>query len=122
MAVFVRYELLDRDTFRGTSTRLLASSAIQSQIAAAAVDALYSNVDVATEIEDRLPPEQKVLAIPISAAFRSLAERVATQLLARPAVQQRLMHSLDLSHEQLVRLLKTKGRFTRVEGESSTST
>jgi hypothetical protein len=116
VSVYVRYELLDRSTFRGTSTQLLQSEAIQSQIAASAVEALYSNVDVAAAIKAQLPRPQKGLAIPVAAAFRSLAERAANQLLARPAVQDRLVDSLDFAHEQLVRLLNDKGRFTRVEG------
>jgi hypothetical protein len=116
VAVYVRFELLDHSTFRGTSTQLLQSEAVQSQIAASAVDALYSNVDVATQIKAQLPQAQKGLAVPIAAAFRSLAERAATQLLARPAVQRGLVNSLDFSHELLVILLKNKGRFTRVEG------
>jgi hypothetical protein len=116
VAVYVRYELLDDGTFRGTSTQLLESDEIRSQLAATAVETLYANVDVAAAINARLPPSQRGLAIPIAAAFHALAERIATQLLATPAVQQRLVDSLGLARRQVVRLLEDRGRFTRVEG------
>jgi hypothetical protein len=116
LSVYVRFELFDHSTFRATSTRLLQSEAIQRQLAASAVEAVYANVDVATVIRSQLPEAQRGLAVPLAAGFRALAERFSTQLLARPQVQRRLVASLDGSHELLVRLLENKGRFTRVEG------
>jgi len=116
VAVFVRYEVYDESTFRDTAEQLLQDPQIQSQLASSAVETLYQNVDVSAEIEARLPADQKGLAVPISAAFRGLADRLAAGLLERPRVQGLLLTSLMVSHNQLVRLLEDEGRFTSTEG------
>ncbi len=115
-AVFVRYEIFDDSTFKQTAEQLLANEEIQQQIGASAVESLYTNVDVAAELEARLPEAQKGLAIPLAAAFRGLADRLAADLIARPRVQGLLVESLSLSHDQLVRLLEDKGKFTSTAG------
>ena len=55
MAVFVRYELLDNNTFRDTSQQLVQSKAIQAQLTARAVQVLYQNVDVDAQIRSSCP-------------------------------------------------------------------
>ena len=114
-AVYVRYELLDTGTFHSTAQKLIQDPAIQQQIAQRAVDAVYENVDVPAELESRLPAAQKGLADPIAAALRGVSDRLATQLIATPAVQRVLVNAFAVSHGQLVRLLENKGKFARVQ-------
>ena len=116
MAVFVRYELLDNNTFRDTSQQLVQSKAIQAQLTARAVQVLYQNVDVDAQIRKLMPKQQAGLSSPIAAGFRGLAGYVTGQLLATPAVQNAVVTAVTNSHDQLVELLHDKNRFVRVEG------
>lgn len=115
VAVYVRYELLDDHTFRGTAQQLVVNRAVQQQISERAVEALYSNVDVAAELGKRLPPQQKGLATPLAAALRGVSDRLVLQALAQPRVQQLVVDSVDTTHRQLVRFLENKGTFTTVD-------
>ena len=115
VAVYVRYELLDNNTFRGTAQRLVVNPAIQQQIQERAVETLFSNVDVAAELEKRLPEQQKGLAVPLAAALRGVSDRLVLQGLAQPTVQRLVVDSVVTSHRQLVRFLENRGTFTSVD-------
>lgn len=115
VAVYVRYELLDNNTFRGTAQLLVVNPAIQQQITERAVETLYSNVDVAAELEKRLPEQQKGLATPLAAALRGVSDRLVLQALAQPAAQRLVVNSVVTSHRQLVRFLENKGTFASLD-------
>jgi Short C-terminal domain len=115
VAVYVRYELLDNNTFRGTAQQLVVNPAIQQQITERAVETLYSNVDVAGELEKRLPAQQKGLAIPLAAALRGVSDRLVLQGLAQPAVQRLVVNSVVTSHRELVSFLENRGTFASLD-------
>ena len=64
LAGYLHWQAFDNDTFEETATALIANDAVRDEIAASSVDALFANVDVAAELESRLPPDQKRLAGP----------------------------------------------------------
>jgi len=116
VANFVRYEALDSGQFRETSRLLITNEEIQPQVAATLVDALYENVDVATELEDQLPDNLQGLAGPIAGISRELADRAARELLQRPSVQNIWVDSTVLAQERLVRVLEGKTRLVATSG------
>ena len=105
LATFVKRQALEPDQFKETSQELIASPAIQEQVAAQMVDALYSNVDVSAQLEERLPSNLKPLAGPIAGLSRELADRAAKELLARPRVQDTFVDLLAVSQKQFVKVL-----------------
>jgi hypothetical protein len=105
LAGYVRYQALDEETFRGTAGELIADDTVRNQIAATMVDQLYTNVDVAAELEAALPPNLQGLAAPIAGLSRQVADTTAQRLLDRPRIQELWVESLARTQEQLVRLL-----------------
>ena len=67
LAGFIRYQALDNETFSDTAAELIANETVRDQIAVTLVESLYTNVDVAAALEERLPPDQQGLAGPIAA-------------------------------------------------------
>ena len=118
IAGYLRWQAFDNETFRGTATELIANDAIRAEIAATSVDALFTNVDVAAELENRLPPDQQQLAGPISAGLRELTDRVANRLLERPRVQAVWRESVGLAHQELVDVLRNETTVVRVEDKA----
>jgi len=106
LANFVRREALDRDTFRSTSQQLIANEDIRNQVAAAMVDQLYSNVDVAGVLQQRLPDNLQPLAAPLAGLGREAIDRGAQELLARPRVQSLFVDASSLAQAQVKRVLE----------------
>jgi hypothetical protein len=106
LANFVRREALDRDTFRDTSQELIANEAIRNQVAATMVDQLYSNVDVAGVLQQRLPENLQPLAAPLAGLGREAIDRGAQELLARPRVQALFVQASSLAQAQVKRVLE----------------
>jgi len=105
LSTYVKREALDEDQFRSTAQELIANPEIQEQVAAVMVDALYSNVDVSSELSAKLPKNLEGLAAPIAGLSRELADRAALELLARPRVQSTFVDLAAASQGQFVQVL-----------------
>jgi hypothetical protein len=103
---FVKREALDSDNVKATAEELIADPAIRDQLAASMVDTLYANVDVAQELQGRLPADLQGLAGPIAGLTREVSDRAAQRLLERPRVQTVFVDAVALSHQQLVKVLE----------------
>jgi hypothetical protein len=106
LAGYVRFQGLDTDTVSATAGKLIADEEIRNQVAASLVDELYANVDVAAQLEQRLPADQKGLAGPAAAGLREFSERAATRMLERPRVQDLWVATVTQAHRQLIRVLE----------------
>jgi hypothetical protein len=115
-AGYVRYQLFDEDTFRGTAGDLIADDQIRGEIATALVEQLFSNVDVQAGIQERLPEKQAYLAGPLAAGARQVADRTAQELLARPRIQALWRDSLVVAQQQLERVLDDDTTAVQTEG------
>jgi hypothetical protein len=113
VAGYVRYQALDTDTVQDAAGELIAQPSVRDQVAADLVDGLYSNVNVASALRQRLPEDQKALAGPIAGALRELANRAAVRLLERPRVQALWVDSVTVAHRQLIRLLDDRSTAIR---------
>lgn len=116
VAGYVRYQVFDDSTFRGTAQDLIADPVVRDQVAQSLVEQLYANVDVAARLEQRLPADQKGLAVPIAAALRSLADSQAQRLLGRPRVQDLWVNTASRAQRQLERVLDDKARLFETRG------
>ena len=90
LSTYVKREALDPDQFKQTSQELIASPAIQEQVATVMVDAFYENIDVSSELEGQLPDNLQALAGPIAGLSRELVDRAAQELVHAPARPERL--------------------------------
>jgi hypothetical protein len=115
-AGYVKFQAFDHQTFKTTAAELIADPTIRNQVGTTLVDELYANVDVATALQQNLPPAQKGLAAPIAGALRELANRAAVRLLERPRVQTAWVNAASLTQQQLVKLLDNRGQVIRTQG------
>jgi hypothetical protein len=114
-AGYLKFQALDRQTFRSTAAQLIEDPVIRDQVAATLVDQLYANVDVTKALEQQLPAGQKGLAAPLAGALRELANRAAVTALERPRVQAAWVNAASASQQQLVKLLDNRGEVIRTE-------
>jgi hypothetical protein len=116
LAGYIRFQALDTDTVTNTASELIADDEIRNEVAAALVDELYTNVDVAAALEQRLPPDQKGLAGPAAAGLRELSDRAAVRMLERPRVQALWVDTVTRTHRQLLRVLEDDTGAISTEG------
>jgi hypothetical protein len=105
LAGYIRFQGLDTETVSNTAGELIQDDQVREQVAASLVDALYTNVDVTKELEQRLPPETKGLAGPAAAGLREFSDRAAVRLLERPRVQELWVNSVTRAHRDLLKVL-----------------
>jgi hypothetical protein len=118
LTVWAKRQALDTDKWVATSSRLLEDDEIRGSLSLYLVDQLYANVDVAAELQARLPPEVKPLAAPIAGGLRELSVRAADNLLSRPAVQTLWEEANRRAHEAFIRIVDDEGQFLQTgEGE-----
>ena len=115
LAGYVRWQVFDEGTFRDTAEELIANDAVREQVAASLVDSLYSNVDVAASLEQRLPENLQPLAAPLAGASRALADQAAARLLERPRIQQLWVDSAGLTQRQIERALDDELTFFQTD-------
>jgi hypothetical protein len=118
LTIWAERQALETDKWVATSTRLLEDDEIRGALSLYLVDQLYTNVDVAAELQTRLPPEVKPLAGPIAGGLRELSVRAADNLLSRPAVQTLWEEANRRAHEAFLRIVDDEGEFLQTgEGE-----
>src|SRR5215831_11090665 len=115
-ANFVERQALGKSDFRDTASQLINDPAIQQQIAVSLTNQIYSNVDVRARLEQRLPPNTKALAGPISGALRPATERLIQELLQRPRFQKLFVTALVVTQQQVVRVLDNRTKYIQTEG------
>src|SRR3954468_1347466 len=119
-AVWANRQALNTDNWEETSRRLLEDKHVQAAVSAFLVDQIFTNVDVAAEIEKALPPQLTALASPAAAGLQKAAGRVAPQLLANPRVQAAWRSSNRLAHQQLIAILNGGGKVLTTSGGAVT--
>jgi hypothetical protein len=118
LTVWAKRQALETDKWVATSTRLLEDDEIRGALSLYLVDQLYTNVDVAAELEARLRPELKPLAAPLAGGLRELSVRAADNLLSRPAVQTLWREANRRAHEAFIAIVEDKGEFLQTgEGD-----
>ena len=118
LTVWVKRQALETDKWVATSSRLLEDPEIRQALSVYMVDQLYANVDVAAELQQKLPPDVKPLAGPIAGGLRQLSVRAADQLLARPGVQALWQEANRRAHEELLNIVNGHtDRLTTTNGD-----
>jgi len=104
-ALWLNRQFLNTDNWTNTSSQLLQSKAVRTQISAFLVDQLYANVNVQGLIQQALPPQAKPLAGPAAGGLRNLADQGVDTLLQRPKVQLVWQQANRVAHQQLLAVL-----------------
>jgi hypothetical protein len=110
ISTWVDRQALDSDNWVDASDALLADDDIREALSRYIVDEIYANVDIAAQLEERLPPVLDRLAAPAAAAIRGPATDAVERLLGTDqarAVWERVNRE---AHEALVRVLEDETR------------
>jgi hypothetical protein len=120
LAVWVKRQALETDTWVETSTELLEDETISDAVGAFLVSALFDNVDVEGEIAAQLPPQAEPLAGPLAGGLRQLADRAADEALSSAQAQAIWEDANRTAHERLLALLDDEGEFASTTGGTVT--
>jgi hypothetical protein len=108
LTTWVDRQMLDEDAWREASAELIEDPAVREALSVYLVDELYDNVDVAGDLEQRLPQELRQLAGPVAGALRQPATDAVDRLLDTPRVQQLWINASTLAQQKLVNVLETR--------------
>jgi Short C-terminal domain len=111
LAVWTDRQMLDNGAWNDATKEAIADPAVQDALSVYLVNQLYDNVDVSGQLEQKLPPNVKPLAGPISAALRQPTANGIEFLLGRPRVQQLFVNASAVAHQKLVNVLENKTGF-----------
>jgi hypothetical protein len=106
--VWVKRQALSTDNWTNASGRLLQDDQIRSALSVYVVNQVFTNVDVTQALRQRLPPDIKPLAAPISVGLQQAATRAMDNLLARPRIQQLWKEANRRAHQLFIALLDGK--------------
>jgi hypothetical protein len=108
MSTWVERQMLDSRSWEKASEELIQDTEVREAVSTFLVAELYDNVDVATGLEVRLPPNLQPLAVPIAAALRQPATDGVERLLDAPKVQQLWIEASTAAQRKLVNVLEDK--------------
>jgi hypothetical protein len=123
LTVWAKRQLLDDQAWANSSTQLLANDEVRGAIAQKLSDGLFSRVDVAAQLRERLPPRAQPAAPLLAAALQNnVGPAAADRLLQRPRVQTLWMNANKRAHAAVVRVLEGKslgkrGNISTANGE-----
>jgi hypothetical protein len=104
-AVWVQRQVLDRDEWVDTSVELLENDDIRRAVGLYLIDEIYTNVDVAGEIQDVLPDRLQPLADPAASALRRAAEQNAGTLLGTRVAEDLWRRANERAHKLFERVV-----------------
>ncbi|MGB5759245.1 MAG: hypothetical protein WBM50_20195 [Acidimicrobiales bacterium] len=109
-STWIKVQALQTDTWVSLADELVQSPEIQEALAVYLVDELYLQLDVSTEIGDRLPEDFEGLAGPISSALRGPATSGAERIIASDRFRTVWLSANRTTHETLVAILRDDTR------------
>ncbi len=108
LTTWVNRQMLDEQSWKKTSSRLIKDPKVQSALSVYLVDQLYANVDVQNALEQRLPKGLKQFAGPAAAALQQPATKGVAFLLAEPRIQNLFVNASVLAQQKAVNVLESK--------------
>ncbi|HEY2259387.1 MAG TPA: hypothetical protein VGH45_06725 [Solirubrobacteraceae bacterium] len=120
VAIWANRQLLNPENWGNTSTTLLQNPAVRTATANYLVDQLYSNVNVASLLESRLPSRLDPLAAPVAGALRNAAVQATELALSRPVVQDLWAKANRRADQALVAIVNGGNRQVSVNGNEVT--
>ena len=108
LTTWVDRQMLDQDSWSEASAELIQDPEIRQAVSVYLVDQLYDNVDVASDLEERLPPNLSGLASAAAGALRAPATDAIDKLLASPRIQALWIDASSLAQQKLVNVLEDK--------------
>lgn len=110
MTTWARTQALDTDQWVEVSGQLLNEPDVQQALALYLADELFTTVDVAAELESRLPEDLAGLAGPLAGALRAPATDGIERIIASSRFQSVWQTANRVAHEAAVKILRDDTR------------
>jgi hypothetical protein len=110
MTTWVRTQALDTDQWVELSSDLLNEPEVQAALASYLSDQLFTTVDIAGELESRLPEDLAGLAGPLAGALRGPATDGIERIIASSRFQSIWQTANRVAHEAAVAILRDETR------------
>jgi hypothetical protein len=111
VTTWVRTEALDTEEWVSVSSDLLDEPEVTEALATFITDRLFTQVDVAGELESLLPDNLSGLAGPVAGALRGTATDNIERFLASDQFAELWARANEVAHETLVGILRDETRF-----------
>jgi Short C-terminal domain len=111
LTTFVNRQLLDDHAWQKASARVIQDPTVRNAVSVQLVNQLYGNVNVAAQLQSKLPKNLQQLAGPAAGALREPATKAVEYLLAQPRFQQLFIQASTVAHEKLINVLENKTGF-----------
>jgi hypothetical protein len=108
LTTWVNRQMLDNTAWNKATTQVLQDPKVRTAIATYAINQVYENVDVAKELQTRLPKNLRPIAAPLAGALEQPATQGVEFLLQRPRVENLFIRASTVAHEKLVNVLENK--------------
>ena len=108
LTTWVQRQMLDNNAWHRASVQIIQEPAVRNSLSTEIVNELYSNVNVAQQLEKLFPKSLKQLAGPAAAALQEPATKAVEFMFSQPRFQQLFVQASDLAHEKLVNVLENK--------------
>jgi hypothetical protein len=108
LTTWVDRQMLDNQSWADASAELIEDPEVRDAVSVYLVDQLYANVDVAADLENRLPDNLDRLAGPLAGALRQPTTEAVDRLLDAPRVQQLWIDASTGTQQKLVNVLEDK--------------
>jgi hypothetical protein len=105
-SLWVKRQVLVTDRWVETSGKLLEDEDIRTAVAQYLTDQLFASGDIQEKAAEVLPPRLAPLAGPLTGGLQTVTQRVAEELLQRPAVQDLWEEANRSAQQQLVALIE----------------
>jgi hypothetical protein len=108
LTTWTNRQMLSNSSWKAASTRVIQDPRIRSALSVYVVNTIYDRVNLERELQQRLPPNLKGIAGPLSGALRQPAVNGVDRLLQRPRIQQLWIAATVVAHQKLVNVLENK--------------
>lgn len=119
-SIWANRQALNTDNWVSTSDRILQNDKVQERLSDYVAAELFANVDVESELEQRLPPGLQKLAGPAASGLSQLAPQITERALDTTQVQALWSEANRAAHEALLKLLDGGGEALSTEGGAVT--
>ena len=106
LTTWVNRQVFDNESWKEASADLIEDQQVRDAVSVFLANQLYDNVDVAAELEARLPDNLDALAAPLAGALRDSAPTRIGRLLAEPRVQELWINANAAAQQKLVNVLE----------------
>ena len=108
-AIWVNRQALSTPNWASTSGKILEDKQVQTALSAYLVNELFTNVNVAADLQKVLPAPLQPVAGPAAAGLQQLAGQLVPRVLATPVVQAAWVQANIAAHKELLRVLAGGG-------------